>query len=181
MREPDWNLLHVDLIALLLIRGARPDAPMRNGRTPADVARQLGHWAAAELIEAWQSPPPPPPRPAPGTPPDMWPGGIETRAHRAVELLDLELLRELLDGGADIEDPDEYGSTLLHHAADLEGVAAVQADETGHVDITAFLLARGADSFARGYQGGTPLETAQIFGNWLAVELIEAWQQRRAS
>ncbi len=68
-----------------------------------------------------------------------------TPAHQAVELDDFETLRRLLDAGADIQDPVNGGWTLLHHAVDGEIDVANQQNEPVHVDMTAFLLARGAD------------------------------------
>ncbi|MGN9809927.1 ankyrin repeat domain-containing protein [Micromonospora sp. BQ11] len=45
--------LHVDITALLLARGASPDAVDREGRTPLDYALANGHWLAVELLTAW--------------------------------------------------------------------------------------------------------------------------------
>ncbi|MEU7979381.1 ankyrin repeat domain-containing protein [Micromonospora sp. NPDC049081] len=45
--------LHVDVTALLLARGADPNAVDREGRTPLDYARANGHWLAVELLTAW--------------------------------------------------------------------------------------------------------------------------------
>lgn len=39
-------------------------------------------------------------------------------AHLAVERLDLARLAELLNTGADVQDPDQFGFMLLHHAID---------------------------------------------------------------
>ena len=65
--------------------------------------------------------------------------------HLAVEQEDLPRLRELLDGGYDVEDDSGDGWTLLRHAIDVEIDGHVQSGEALHVDVTAFLLARGAD------------------------------------
>lgn len=101
-----------------------------------------------------------------------------TPAHLAVEHEDLPKLRELLDAGADLEDPDEQGFTLLLHAIDIERDGANQTGEPLHVSMTAFLLARGADPLRRDCLGMTPLDFAETTGHWLAAELIRAWTRR---
>ena len=101
-----------------------------------------------------------------------------TPGHHAVELDDFDTLRRLLDQGADIQDPVHGGWTLLHHAVDGEIDVANQQDEPVHVDMTAFLLARGADPLAASEDGTTPLSFAQERGHWLAVELFNAWLRR---
>lgn len=84
-------------------------------------------------------------------------------------------LDRLLDDGAD---PNEQwdGVTLLQHAMQVEVADAVQSDERLHVDITALLLARGADPTRRshGGDGDTALETARSLGHWLAECLLVA-------
>ncbi|GAA1618336.1 hypothetical protein [Actinoplanes couchii] len=71
--------------------------------------------------------------------------------------------------------------TLLIHAVDGEGDGAVQTGTPAHVDMTAFLLARGADPHAAMHDGGTALSLARRYGHWLAVELLEAWALRHPS
>ncbi|MFI6079193.1 ankyrin repeat domain-containing protein [Actinoplanes sp. NPDC051343] len=101
-----------------------------------------------------------------------------TPAHQAVELEDLPRLRGLLDAGHDIEDDNGDGWTLLRHAIDVEHDGHVQSGQPLHVDVTAFLLARGADPQRRGPVGITPLREAETRGHWLAAELIRAWTTR---
>jgi hypothetical protein len=96
-----------------------------------------------------------------------------TPAHFAVEKEDLPRLRELLDGGVDVDEVDG-GLTLLQHAVDVELDGHVQTGEPLHVDVTAYLLARGADPFASP-GGGSALHMARVGGHWLAVTLIEAF------
>jgi len=94
-------------------------------------------------------------------------------AHSAVEAEDLPKLRELLDAGHDVEDDDGSGWTLLHHAIDIE----IDSHDQGkllHVDVTAFLLARGADPM-RPYNGVTALVEAETRGHWLAAEVMRSW------
>lgn len=99
-----------------------------------------------------------------------------TPAHEAVENEDLPKLRELLDGGADIEEVDG-GLTLLQHAIDIEMDGHTQTGDPLHVDVTAYLLARGADPLrsATGGGAGSALHMAKLGGHWLAVALIEAF------
>ncbi|MEO3799307.1 ankyrin repeat domain-containing protein [Nonomuraea sp. B1E8] len=99
-------------------------------------------------------------------------------AHQAVELEDLPTLRELLDNGHSVEDPGEDGWTLLHHAIDVEIDSHDQTGEPLHVDVTAYLLARGADPLASSPKHGTPLQQAESRRHWLAAEIIRAWIAR---
>jgi uncharacterized protein len=82
-----------------------------------------------------------------------------SRAHLAVEHDDLPTLARLLSDGADVQDPDARGCTLLHHAVDVEVDCAAQGGPL-HVDTTALLLARGADPLAADPGGQTPLDSA---------------------
>jgi hypothetical protein len=103
-----------------------------------------------------------------------------TPAHLAVENQDLPRLRELLDGGVDVEEVDG-GLTLLQHAIDVELDGHTQSGEPLHVDVTAYLLTRGADPLATpvGASAGSALHMARVGGHWLAVSLIEAFLERR--
>ncbi|MFC5831201.1 ankyrin repeat domain-containing protein [Nonomuraea insulae] len=104
----------------------------------------------------------------------------QSPAHLAVEFEDLPTLRELLDNGHSVEDPDEHGWTLLHHAIDVEIDGHVQTGEPLHVDVTAYLLARGADPLASSRRYVTALQQAESQRHWLAVEIIRAWLGQRA-
>ena len=99
-----------------------------------------------------------------------------TPAHSAVEMEDLEALRDLLDRGVDINE-EHQGLTLLHHAIDVEIDGHTQTGEPPHVDATAYLLARGADPRRRSSLGsGVSAEhMALTRGHWLATSLIEEW------
>jgi hypothetical protein len=79
-------------------------------------------------------------------------------AHRAVEMGDLETLRDLLDASADIEE-EHYGLTHPQHAVDVEIDGHDQSGKPLHVDTTAYLLARGADPRRCSGEGtGVPAE-----------------------
>ena len=94
-------------------------------------------------------------------------------AHLAVEQEDLPRLRDLLDAGHEVEDDDGHGWTLLRHAIDVEHDGHVQTGGPLHADVTAFLLARGADPL-RWCNGMTVLAEAEIRGHWLAAEIMRA-------
>ncbi|MGK4593562.1 ankyrin repeat domain-containing protein [Amycolatopsis sp. w19] len=93
---------------------------------------------------------------------------------------DLPLLRELLDGGANINEEHD-GLTLLHHAIDVEIDSHTQTGEPLRVDVTAYLLARGADPL-RPSDGGCGVTAEQMAfesRHWLASALFEGWGNRR--
>lgn len=99
-------------------------------------------------------------------------------AHQAVELGDVKALYDLLKSGSDIHEED-HGLTLLHHAIDVEVDSHIQSGQPLHVDVTALLLAMGADPRRRS-GGGTGI-TAEHYaftqGHWLASCLIDSWIQ----
>jgi hypothetical protein len=90
---------------------------------------------------------------------------------------DLPLLRDLLDAGDDVEDDNGDGWTLLRHAIDVEHDCHVQTGKPLHADVTAFLLARGADP-QRKQEGVSVVEEAEVRGHWLAAEIMRAWIRR---
>jgi uncharacterized protein len=98
-------------------------------------------------------------------------------AHNAVELEDLPRLRALLDAGHDVEDVDDQGWTLLRHAVDVEHDGHLQSGLPLHADVTAFLLARGADPL-RACEGVPVVVAAEACGHWLAAEIMRAWIRR---
>ena len=107
-------------------------------------------------------------------------GSVEwSAAHQAVELEDLIRLQELLDAGHDVEDGGANGWTLLRHAIDVEIDSHTQSGEPLHVDVTALLLARGADP-RRTCDGVSAVVEAELRGHWLAAELMRAWIGRSA-
>jgi uncharacterized protein len=117
--------------------------------------------------------PAPPPSPSRRTPATRW-----SPAHLAVEQQNLPSLKELLDAGHDAEDDDGHGWTLLRHAIDVEHDSHVQSGGPLHADVTAFLLARGADP-VRTRNGTTIIAEAEMCGHWLAAEIMRAWTARQ--
>ena len=94
-------------------------------------------------------------------------------AHLAVEQQDLPRLRDLLDGGHNVED-DGHGWTLLRHAIEVEHDGHVQTGGSLHAAVTVFLLARGADPL-RPINGAPAVAEAETRGHWLAAEIMRAW------
>lgn len=95
-------------------------------------------------------------------------------AHLAVEHGDLPGLRDLLDAGHDVEDDNGDGRTLLRHAINAEYDIHARTGQPLHADVTAFLLARGADPLRE--CSGLPLAAeAGRRGHWLAAEIMQAW------
>nr|WP_234323387.1 ankyrin repeat domain-containing protein [Streptomyces bikiniensis] len=94
-----------------------------------------------------------------------------TPAHQAVESGDLAELTRLLDAGAD---PEEVccGMTLLLHAIDVEGDAALQSGKPLDTALTAILLAYGADPTATP-DGETPRQFASSYNHHMAVRLLD--------
>jgi hypothetical protein len=98
-------------------------------------------------------------------------------AHRAVEHGDLPGLRGLLDVGHDVEDDSGDGWTLLRHAISAEYDIHARTGQPLHADVTAFLLARGADPLRQ--RSGLPVVVeAETRGHWLAAEIMRAWIRR---
>jgi uncharacterized protein len=95
-------------------------------------------------------------------------------AHLAVEQEDLPRLRDLVDAWHEVEDDDGNGWTLLRHAIDIEHDGHIQTGGPLHADVTAFLLARGADPL-RSCNGVPIVEEAEIRGHRLAAEIMRAW------
>lgn len=102
-----------------------------------------------------------------------------TPAHEAVENGDAEALARLLAEG---DDPDEvFGAlTLLTHAIDAEGDAALQTGRPLSVHTTAVLLAFGADPELADPAGHTPLAAATTYGHDPALQLLQAHIARRS-
>jgi ankyrin repeat protein len=144
---------HLDLIRLLLDRGADPNAEDIRGYTAVSLGIVVSwpenpHWKTSrgdrgplELLLA---------------------AGGHMRLCEAVLANDAELVRTRLDEGADANTGrGTYFGPLLKQAAEL-----------GHVDIVALLLDRGADIEAEDDLGQRPLQCAARFGQTEVVRLL---------
>ncbi len=83
---------------------------------------------------------------------------------RAVCSAELELVRSLVEQGADVDAPDlKHGARALHHAVMM-----------GDLDLIQVLLECGADVEARDFEGGRPLHYAASSRLLNAMELLLA-------
>ena len=76
----------------------------------------------------------------------------------AAKIGDVALIWDLLDAGADIEQPDEHGNTAL-----------ILASRQGHAAAAGFLLDRGANPDARTGDEGTALHAARNYETAVAL------------
>jgi len=84
--------------------------------------------------------------------------------HQAVRSGDLDVVKELVAKGENVNERDTMGATPLHDAA-----------WSGRLEIAAFLLERGADVRAKHAEGGSePLAYAAIKNNRAMAELLLA-------
>lgn len=101
--------------------------------------------------------------------------------HAAIENMEVEVVRYLLESGADTEF-ECYGMKALHHAIEIEIDAATQANKPDPAEpvLTQMLLEAGADINGLDSRGSTPLQMARSRSHSKAVELLESRVYRRA-
>jgi len=87
-----------------------------------------------------------------------------TPLHLAAECGDEQMVRLLLERGAEVDRKDRFGLTPLYHAARL-GLEE-------HCDVAELLIGRGADVCARSKFGETPLHAAAGWGSEKMVLLL---------
>ncbi len=90
----------------------------------------------------------------------------------AVEHEQLEIVRLLIENGANVNSADESGFTPLHLAVDIEADGAYQAGREPTTVLTALLLRYGADPGLPDQSGQTPLRLAEEYGHIGAVGLL---------
>jgi ankyrin repeat protein len=78
----------------------------------------------------------------------------------------------LLDAGADVNMPDKKGETPLHYAVAIESEWIDVGAIPPTVELTAVLLAHGADVSARNARGETAADVAARWRHTLAEQLL---------
>jgi ankyrin repeat protein len=185
----------VDALRMLLDHGADPQAVDEEGCTVADVAALAHSDDALEMIsahggrlsnlnafirkrrvdlleQAIEA----------GVDPDK-----ECRCNSSFSILPLfealrwerpEAVAALLRHGASVDLRDEHGRTPLHVAVSIEGARRTGKDERMYktVAIAKLLIAHGADPWAAGPSGYTPLQRAEAAGNTKLVEYLRSLQ-----
>jgi ankyrin repeat protein len=101
----------------------------------------------------------------------------------AVENLEVEEVRRLLQAGADPNAKFMDGkTTILHWALDAEGVTKSYEDDSYGCEIAKLLVSYGADITATDASGRTPLECARLYLDTGAADVLaEALEQLNAN
>ena len=133
---------HIDIVRMLIDRGADVSAQNKFGSTALHLASRDGDIELARILID---------RGADMSAQDKF---RSTALHLACRDGHLDLGRMLIDCRADMSAQDKHGSTALHLAS-----------KNGHVDIVRMLIARGADVSARNRYGWTTLHSASENGN----------------
>jgi len=135
---------------VLVVHGAEVDAKDKSGNTPIHFAVRNGHRKLIDLLQAKGA------TISEDDKPD------EEAALNAVWRNDADLVKVLLDHGADVNTADRYGWSLLHYA-------------THNGDMTKMLLEKGANpNSVERERGQTPLHWAAFRGRKTVVEMLLA-------
>ena len=133
---------YVDVVRLLLDRGAEVSCKDNKGKTPLHYAAVKGHaHVAVVLLDR-------------GAEVNGQASGEMTPIHYAAWYAHADVVRLLLDRGAEVNVKDNAGLTPLHFAA-----------KDVYVDVIMLLLNRGADVNAKDNNGWTPIHDAAWYGH----------------
>lgn len=147
---------HAGVVRLLVDHGARVDAPDDDGNTSLLYATQGGHRETVELLASRGA----------GVAAQ---GGGHSPLTTAILNPDPAAVRDLLERGADPDQPNGRGETPLEVAIQSEGKLSAS-----NLEDVRILLAAGVDVGARWKNGDTPLHRAAWNGHTeIAALLIE--------
>ncbi len=133
---------HKDIVELLLVNGADINAKNNEGQAPVDIAISRNRKEIVELLIA---------------------KGADISLHVASRFGDLDVVKSLIEKGADINEKDTSGRTALHYAV-----------EGGHKDVVELLIANGADVNVKDKDGNTPGHVALGETNEAVLDLLIA-------
>lgn len=103
-----------------------------------------------------------------------------TPLHLAIEQGYLEIIKILVQSGADVNLRDTYGLwTPLLHAVDQVSDAAIQRKREPNNEIIVFLLENGANPMEETSAGETAMMIARHYGNHAAEEILQEAQKGR--
>ena len=178
---------HTDVIKSLLAGGADPNIPNKQGRLPIDNAANFSNGVIAKLLLDFKADPNTPNKPLMtaaaygyaaaalallegGAKPDDHLDDYRTALHCAANSNKPDVMKALLDKGADINARTSLGATPLHWAVENNSVLAIE-----------FLLARGASTTIKNSDGQTPLERALTRNFEQPIRLLEAAKKESES
>jgi len=141
---------HVEVVRVLLAAGADPEARDNYGATPLDEALRYRHGPVVEFLLRQGAR-------LQGS------SALLRRLQEAVLRGQPDVVRMLLEAGADPAMSTPQGSTLLHDAA-----------LKGHTEIVSLLLDRGAPVNLANSTGATPLHDAALAGQAAVARLLLA-------
>lgn len=143
------------VLAELLLSQERADAARQTAQTTVTPEGEA-YWGMSHSVHKLIHEDPVPRQPK---------TAIESLLHEAARNGDVARAQELLENGADVDQPNELGLTPLHWSA-----------LSGRSDVAALLLDHGADVNARERYTGklTPMAVALLMGYDELVELMAA-------
>jgi ankyrin repeat protein len=146
-----------EVVCLLLDRGASLEAKDGYNLTALTCARLTGQQRTVKLLLA---------RGANGEERPASHCNETTLLHGAASVGDVEMVRLLLDQGAEVDAKDGFGKTPLLHAA--------ACGHANRLPLVSLLLERGADVNTKDVGGRTALHIVMMWSNW------ELWSDTRA-
>ncbi|MEP6502202.1 MAG: ankyrin repeat domain-containing protein [Betaproteobacteria bacterium] len=139
-----------DAVRSILRLGADVRAVCAAGESPLSVAASLGR---VEFVQTLL---------AAGAPVTVE-GQLEPTLHKGVRSGNVQIVRLLLDAGANVNEQADFAEAPIHIAA-----------EEGFSEVVELLLSKGADANLKSTFGGTALDVAKAAGQETCVVLLSS-------